>query len=98
MNLILCIFALFFSHISFTNDLIEDEIIINKTIFLDKLLVKKKYLVPSNQSRMHWYSEKNRLVQVNKKLEILSELGISSKSQNEEKALRNFSLKLQPQV
>ena len=56
-------------------------------------MVKKNYLVPSNQSRMHWYSEKNRLVQVNKKLEILSELGISSRSQNQEKGIEEFFLK-----
>ena len=93
MKLIFCIFALFFSHISFTNDLIKNETIINKTIFLDKFLVKKNYLVPSNQFRMHWYSEKNRLVQVNKKLEILSELGISSRSQNQEKGIEEFFLK-----
>ena len=36
----ICIFALFFSHISFTNDLIKNETIINKTIFLDKFLKK----------------------------------------------------------
>ena len=61
MNLIFYIFALFFSQISFTNDLILNETIINKTIFLDKFLVKKNYLVPSNQSKIHWYSEKNRI-------------------------------------
>ena len=32
-NLIFCIFALFFSHISFANELIKNETIINKTIF-----------------------------------------------------------------
>ena len=42
---------------------------------------------------MLWYSEKNRLSQVNKKLEILSQIGIGSRNLNRKYSITNFFLK-----
>ena len=42
---------------------------------------------------MLWYSEKNRLSQVNKKLEILSQIGIGSRNLNRNIVLQIFFLK-----
>ena len=78
MKLTLCIFLTLFPFLLFSNDFIENETIINETIFLDKFLLKKNYLSPSKDLRLLWYTEKQRLNQVNKKLEILSLLGIDS--------------------
>jgi hypothetical protein len=94
MKLLFCIFIILFPYISFSNNLTGNETIINKTIFLDKFLVKNNYLLPSNQSRLIWYSEKNRLIQVNKKLEILSELGINSRNLAQKNSIAELFLKM----
>ena len=93
MKIIFFVCFLFFSNISLSNELIEGEQIINKTILLDKFLVKENYLLPSNHIRLFWYSEKNRLDQVNRKLEILSEVRINYRNVKQTKSIADFFLK-----
>jgi len=93
MKLTLCIFLTLFPFLLFSNDFIENETIINETIFLDKFLLKKNYLSPSKDLRLLGYTEKQRLNQVNKKLEILSHLVIDSRDDRPSDRFENFFIK-----
>lgn len=93
MKLIFFVYFLFISNDSlFANSSLDEEILISKNSFFDKFLLDQNLVLPSNKFNLLWYSEKNRLNQVNKKLEILSELGIYSKKND--KGVADFFLKL----
>jgi len=90
MKLILYILLILFPLIIFSDDFIENETIINESIFLDKFLLKKNHLSASKDLRLFWYSEKQRINQVNKKLELLSQLGINSIDHRPNGGIENF--------
>ena len=94
MKLIFYIFLIFFSKSVPSADAYSDrEVIISKKIFFHQFLIDEKLTLPSKDLNVLWYSEKNRLSQVNKKLEILSEIGISSRNLNSTYNITNFFLK-----
>ena len=94
MKLIFYIFLIFFSKSVLSAEAYSDrEVIISKKIFFHQFLIDEKLILPTKDLNVLWYSEKNRLSQVNKKLEILSQIGIGSRNLNRKYSITNFFLK-----
>ena len=94
MKLIFNILLIFFSESVFSaSESLDREVIIGKKIFFHQFLIQEKLILPKKNLNLLWYSDKNRLTQVNKKLEILSEIGIESRNHNQDFSIANFFLK-----
>ena len=79
MKLIFFIFLIFLSEVLLSAEKNSNrEVIITKKIFLHKFLTNENLTLPLKDLNLFWYSENNRLSQVNKKLEILSEIELNS--------------------
>ena len=94
MKLIFFMVIIFFSESALYAEVYTDrELTIRKNIFFHQFLIDEKLILPNKDVNVLWYSEKNRLSQVNKKLEILSEIGIDSNNLNWDHSIANFLLK-----